>query len=116
MHDDISLRALYSAVDLMVVPSRLEAFGQTALEAQACGTPVVAFNIGGLKDIILHCETGYLAKAFDEKDLARGIVWTVEQCKNNIINTQSRNQVVKRFNYELISQKYKKIYEKLILK
>jgi len=116
LHDDISLRALYSAVDLMVVPSRLEAFGQTALEAQACGTPVVAFNIGGLKDIILHCETGYLAKAFDEKDLARGIVWTVEQCKNNIINTQSRNQVVKRFNYELISQKYKKIYEKLILK
>jgi glycosyltransferase involved in cell wall biosynthesis len=116
LHDDISLRALYSAADVMIVPSRLEAFGQTATEAQACGTPVVAFNIGGLKDIILHLKTGYLAKAFDTQDLANGIIWTFEQCKNNIINTQSRNEAVRRFNYEIVSKQYKKIYEKLSLK
>jgi glycosyltransferase involved in cell wall biosynthesis len=113
LHDDISLRALYNAADVMIVPSRLEAFGQTASEAQACGTPVVAFNIGGLKDIILHLKTGYLAEAFDTQDLARGIKWTLEQCKNNIINKQSRNEAVIRFNYEVIAKQYKKIYETL---
>jgi glycosyltransferase involved in cell wall biosynthesis len=116
LHDDISLRALYNATDVMIVPSRLEAFGQTASEAQACGTPVVAFNIGGLKDIILHLKTGYLAKAFDTQDLASGIIWTFEQCKNNIINVQSRNEAVRRFNYEIVAKQYKKIYEKLFLK
>jgi glycosyltransferase involved in cell wall biosynthesis len=116
LHDDISLRALYNAADVMIVPSRLEAFGQTATEAQACGTPVVAFKIGGLKDIILHLKTGYLAKAFDTQDLANGIIWTFEQCKNNIINTQSRNEAVKRFNYGIVAKQYKKIYEKLSLK
>jgi glycosyltransferase involved in cell wall biosynthesis len=116
LHDDISLRALYNAADVMIVPSRLEAFGQTASEAQACGTPVVAFNIGGIKDIILHLKTGYLAKAFDTQDLANGIIWTFEQCKKNIINTQSRNEAVKRFNYEIVAKQYKKIYEKLSLK
>jgi glycosyltransferase involved in cell wall biosynthesis len=45
LHDDISLRLVYSAADAMVVPSRQEAFGQTASESFACGTPVVAFDI-----------------------------------------------------------------------
>lgn len=116
LHDDISLRALYNAADVMIVPSRLEAFGQTASEAQACGTPVIAFNVGGLKDIILHLKTGYLAEAFNTEDLARGIEWALEQCKNNTINIQSRNEAVKRFNYEIIAAQYKKIYEKIFTK
>ena len=48
LQDDLSLRLFYTAGDVMVVPSRQEAFGQTALEAQACGTPVVAFATGRL--------------------------------------------------------------------
>jgi glycosyltransferase involved in cell wall biosynthesis len=77
LHDDLSLRALYSAADALVVPSRQEAFGQTASEAQACGTPVVAFDIGGLPDIVDHKVTGYLAKAFDVRDLANGIQYVL---------------------------------------
>jgi glycosyltransferase involved in cell wall biosynthesis len=79
LHDDRSLRVLYSAADAMVVPSRQEAFGQTASEAHACGTPVVAFNTGGLADIVEHQSTGYLSKAFDTEDLAQGITWVLAQ-------------------------------------
>jgi glycosyltransferase involved in cell wall biosynthesis len=77
LHDDERLRLLYSAADAVAVPSRLEAFGQTASEAHACATPVVAFNTGGLADIVAHRETGYLAKPFDVPDLAAGIEWVI---------------------------------------
>ena len=114
LYDDITLRTLYSAADVMIVPSRLEAFGQTASEAQACGTPVVAFDNGGLKDIILHLQTGYLANSFDTQDLANAIIWSLEQCKNNTINIQSRNEAIRRFSYEIVAEQYKKIYERLL--
>lgn len=78
LHDDEKLRLLYSAADAVAVPSRLEAFGQTASEAHACGTPVVAFNTGGLADIVAHRRTGYLAKPFEVQDLAAGIEWVLE--------------------------------------
>jgi glycosyltransferase involved in cell wall biosynthesis len=71
--NDEMLRLHYSAADVMVVPSRQEAFGQTASEAAACGTPVVAFAIGGLTDIVLDGVTGLLVKPFSPDDLADGI-------------------------------------------
>jgi glycosyltransferase involved in cell wall biosynthesis len=52
-------------------------FGQTASEAHACGTPVVAFKPGGLADIVAHRQTGDLAKPFDVQDMAAGIEWVL---------------------------------------
>ena len=77
LHDDFSLRALYSAADALVVPSLQDNLPNTAVEAQACGTPVVAFNIGSLGDIVEHKRTGYLAKAFETGGLAAGIRWVL---------------------------------------
>jgi glycosyltransferase involved in cell wall biosynthesis len=62
----------------MVVPSRQEAFGQTASEAHACGTPVVAFATGGLIDVVDHHITGALAEPFDSLSLAAEIRWVLE--------------------------------------
>jgi glycosyltransferase involved in cell wall biosynthesis len=114
LHDDISLQILYSAADAMIVPSRLEAFGQTASEAQVCGTPVISFNIGGLPDIIDHKKTGYLAKAFDTKDLANGISWVLDQSNNKHLKNNIRDQAVKKFAEKKISQDYLNIYENLL--
>jgi hypothetical protein len=52
---------------------RDRSLGQTASEALACGTPVVAFNTGGLSDIVVHKETGYSANGSDINDLENGI-------------------------------------------
>lgn len=111
LHDDLSLRALYSAADVMVVPSRQEAFGQTASEAHACGTPVVAFNTGGLPDIVNHRETGYLAQPFDTEDLANGILWTLAQRERGQLRTAARELAVERFAYPVIAGRYRGVYE-----
>ena len=68
--DESSLRNLYAAADVVLVPSRFETFSQVAAEAQACGTPVAAFATSGLLDVVSEGETGFLAKGFDPLALA----------------------------------------------
>jgi D-inositol-3-phosphate glycosyltransferase len=60
----------YRAADVCVVPSRTESFGLVALEAAACGTPVVAANVGGLRFLVDHGATGYLVDERDAGDYA----------------------------------------------
>jgi len=115
LHDDVSLRIAYSAANLLVVPSRFESFAQTATEAQACGTPVVAFNTSGLKTTVLHKKTGYLAKPFDINDLAKGIIWTLK-VKSINLKKNARDSAVNRFSYSRVGKLHQKLYEKIYKK
>jgi D-inositol-3-phosphate glycosyltransferase len=63
----------YSAADVCVVPSYYESFGLVALEALACGTPVVASDVGDLKNFIRQGKTGYVVATNDPVRLADGI-------------------------------------------
>lgn len=110
LHDDLSLRVLYSAADVVVVPSRKEAFGQTASEAHACGTPVVAFDACGLPDIVVHQSTGYLARPFETKDLAAGITWILKSDQTKL-REQSRARAMARYSYGVVAEAYGRIYE-----
>jgi glycosyltransferase involved in cell wall biosynthesis len=110
LHDDLSLRALYSAADALVVPSRQDNLPNTAVEAQACGTPVVAFDIGGLMDIVQHQRTGYLAKAFDEDDLAAGIAWVLAQRETGQLGELARERAVALWCLELVAGQYQDVY------
>ena len=66
--------AAYVDADVYVLPSRYETFPTTILEAYACGKPVIASNIGGLKDMVIDRETGLLFQTGNAKDLARKIL------------------------------------------
>jgi glycosyltransferase involved in cell wall biosynthesis len=112
----------------MVVPSRQEAFGQTASEALACGCPVAAFDATGLKDVVEHRVSGYLAKPFDVRDLALGIEWLLQEqnrlespsslrlgvSANTPLRTAARQRAVDLFSYPVISQQYLKVYQQVI--
>ena len=112
LHDCLSLRTLYSAADVMVVPSRQEAFGQTASEALTCGTPIVAFDRCGPPDIIRHQQTGYLAEPFNTKDLANGILWVLSnRDKQGIWKGQDLyEEAVRLYSYPVVSNQIKKVY------
>jgi D-inositol-3-phosphate glycosyltransferase len=64
------LSTYYRAADLVVVPSRSESFGLVALEAAACGIPVVAAAVGGLRSLVEHGRTGFLVEGRDPRAVA----------------------------------------------
>jgi len=112
IRDDVTLQRLYSAADVMLVPSRQEAFGQTASEALACGCPVAAFDVTGLKDVVSHMKTGYLAKPFDVEDLAKGINWLLnEQIASSALRDASRKRAESLFDSRVVAAQYIQAYQ-----
>ena len=110
LHDDLSLRVLYSAADAMVIPSRQDNLPNTGVEAHACATPVIAFDTGGLPDIVVHKHTGYLAKPFDTQELARGITWVLDRRDSGLLGKQARERAVVRFAYPVVAKQYLDVY------
>ncbi len=111
LHDDISLRVLYSAADLLVVPSRLDNLPNTGIESHACGTPVVAFKVGGLEDIVEDNVTGSLAKPFDIDSLVNSIKWVLENSYNLNLGQKARNRAENLWDPLKITTLYSRIYE-----
>jgi glycosyltransferase involved in cell wall biosynthesis len=115
LHDDVSLAVLYSAADVMVVPSTQESFGQTAFESLACGTPVVCFDSTGLKDIVEHQKNGYRAKCFSCDDLANGIAWVLENPeRHQKLSERAREKVEQEFTLELQASRYSSLFMEIL--
>lgn len=111
LHDDLSLRALYSAADLLVVPSRQDNLPNTGLEAHACGTPIVAFRTGGLVDIVDDRRTGALADPFDTASLAAAIGWVLEDtARRRGLGAAARARAEQLWNPERIAAIYSDLY------
>ncbi|NJR50270.1 MAG: glycosyltransferase [Leptolyngbyaceae cyanobacterium CSU_1_3] len=114
LSDDITLALAYSAADVMVVPSLQESFGQTASESLACGTPVVAFNATGLRDIVDHQQNGYLAKPFEVDDLAQGIAWVLgDDDRRQVLSQSAREKAVRSFSVALQADRYQSLFHEI---
>lgn len=115
LHDEISQVLLYSAADVTVVPSMQENLSNAVMESLACGTPVVAFNIGGMPDMIGHQDTGYLAKPFESDDLAAGITWVLENKeRHTMLSRQARKTVLERYALKTVANQYQALYQDIL--
>jgi len=110
---DKAMAEVYNCADIMCVPSRQETFGQTASEPQACGVPVVAFNATGLKDVVEHQVTGYLAKAFDPMDFANGINWVLNENREELAY-RCRNRIEQLFEESVVAKIVVPVYRRAI--
>lgn len=114
LHDDLTLRAAYSAADVVVVPSLQENLSNVIMESLSCGTPVVAFNVGGNSDMIDHLENGYLASPFDPADLATGIASMLNHPDRETVAVKARKKVVREFESGHIAAQYRSYFEELL--
>lgn len=105
---------IYSAADMVVVPSREDNQPQVGLEAMACGTPVVAFNAGGIPEYVRDGQTGLIAELGDETHLAERISWLANNEKTRLtMGTQARQMMEREFEIRTQSRKYLELYKML---
>jgi len=114
LYDNVSLVTLYSAVDVMIVPSLQENLSNAIMESLSCATPVVGFNIGGNSDMVEHQKNGYLAMPFDSIDLARGIEWVLNNSNYDELCQNAREKVLKEFDSKIVARKYIELYEEIL--
>ncbi len=113
VNDENTLAKYYSASDILLYPSLADNCPLVALEAQACGLPLVAFKTGGIPEIIGHKETGYIAGYKDTQDLISGLKF----CLNTDLTTMSQKSAQKAlasFSLDTMINKYIELYSKII--
>ena len=112
---DAALRLLYCAADVTAVPSREDNMPLTAMEATTCGRPVVAFDIGGLPDIVRHHQTGYLASPFDTDQLAEGLTQALSDSQHGQEwSRQARDRAVATWSAKAVVPQYLEIYREAL--
>ena len=106
---------IYSAADIVVVPSREDNQPQVGLEAMACGTPVVGFNAGGIPEYVRDGATGLIADHGNEAHLADRISCLVDnQDARRSMGQQARLMMEREFEISQQSQKYTEFYQALL--
>lgn len=109
------LSNLFSKATSVIVPSYYESFGMVAAEAQACGTPVIASGVGGLKDVVSHGKTGLQVKPKDPSQLAKAMKTIL---KDNLLakrlGKEAGDRARRIFNWSTIAKEIDKTYEELL--
>jgi glycosyltransferase involved in cell wall biosynthesis len=115
LNDDIALALVYSAADVFVAPSVQDNLANTVLEAIACGTPCVAFRIGGMPDMIEHHENGYLAQPYKTEDLAQGIAWVIENNeRQKKLSERAREKAQQEFTLKIQARRYLSLVSEIL--
>lgn len=106
---EAEMAQLYQAADLFVLSSMQDNLPNTVVESLACGTPVVAFNIGGVPEMVQHCKSGFLAFPGNPKDLAEGILFVMENSED--LGRNARLFAQEKFAPAEVARQYDEIYK-----
>jgi glycosyltransferase involved in cell wall biosynthesis len=115
LYDDISLALLYSAADVFAAPSMQDNLPNTLVESLACGTPCVAFDIGGMPDLVEHGVTGYLASAFDDEDFSQGLAQVLNG-DGVAMRKACRSKAESSFGDTVAAERYLSFYREILSK
>lgn len=125
VNNEETLAKYYSAADLLLYPSLADNCPLVALEAQACGLPLVAFNTGGIPEIIVHKETGYIAGYKDTRDLINGLKYClgtekvsgtfkkVPDTLMSLMSQKSAQRAAANFSLDNMVDRYIELYERI---
>ena len=113
--DEKQLRNAYNIANLFILPSRLDNLPNTGVEAHATGLPIIAFNTGGLEDVVSHNDSGFLAKPFDVSEICHYLKLSIRNPDRlNVMAQNARKKAKTQWNYETISSRYTDFYNTCI--
>lgn len=101
---------LYNAVDAFVTPSLQDNLPNTLVEALACGTPCVGFQVGGIPEMIDHKKNGYVARYCDAEDFATGIRWTLDAERHEALSMAARAKALATYSEGSVANRYAEVY------
>jgi D-inositol-3-phosphate glycosyltransferase len=104
----------YTAADVVLVPSRSESFGLVALEAQACGTPVIAAAVGGLPYVVIDGQTGFLVDGHDPADHAARLLQILREPRLQSELGEQGVRQAHRFTWEATTDEMVSIYDEVL--
>ena len=110
--DDYELAKIYRSSHLLVAPSLDDNLPSTLLESLCCGTPVVAFDVGGISEIIIHNENGRLSRVGNIEELTNSINW-IKQNMRIFDRIRICTEASKLFSADIQSNKILKVYQGL---
>ena len=114
--DPKELHSIYTSVDVTVIPSIFDNMPQVAVESLLHRTPVVAFNAGGVPDIITSTDLGFLAEPYSTDDLARNIFKVISRYPHTHIHSSSTsyNTLVESVSQPAIAKQYISLYKSIL--
>jgi N-acetyl-alpha-D-glucosaminyl L-malate synthase BshA len=110
-----ALVEILSASDIFIMPSQSESFGLSALEAMSCGLPAITTSVGGLPELNVHGETGFICEIGDVERMAKyAIDLFTNQAKYARFSEAARRRAVEMFDASIIIPKYEEYYERVL--
>jgi len=105
----------YRSSDVFVLPSLTESFGMVNLEAMACGLPIVASNVGGIPEVVRHCENGFLIPPRNVRALSTSLIDLLTNEGLRMKMAKNSIRMVKRYSWESIVRKTEEVYKKVLV-
>lgn len=112
-----ALVEILNASDIFLIPSQSESFGLAALEAMACGVPVISSSVGGLPELVRHNETGYIAEIGDIDRMAKYTLdLLTNERKHKLFSANARERAVNLFDKSKVIPQYEDYYKRFLSK
>lgn len=113
--DEALMSRIYSAVDFFFTPSLFENLPNMIMEAMACGTPCLGFNVGGIPEMIGHGENGYVAEYKSTEDLVRGLrtLLGLSADTYNQYSEKCRKKVLECYSEKVVAERYGEVYRQV---
>jgi N-acetyl-alpha-D-glucosaminyl L-malate synthase BshA len=115
MGEQLNFLEVLQNSDVFLLPSQIESFGLAALEALSCGIPVVASRVGGIPEVVVHGETGFLHDVGDTSSMARSVVRMLQDAElYQKISAAARTMVEQKWKLEPMVSRYEQTYRRIL--